>query len=144
MSSNIFSNPNIVDGPRKCLPSKCVTENGDQLSNKKAKTSKSLNSASAAWASKASANSISHHASVENIPEPVAHPRQQPQHGHILDLADDTDDELLMPALEDTEPVDWDNDDDDDESKSDLDDITELSAIYIFLLGVVSILKQKS
>jgi len=49
-----------------------------------------------------------------------------------------------MPALEDTEPVDWDNDDDDDESKSDLDDITELSAIYIFLLGVVSILKQKS
>ena len=38
MSSNISPNPNIVEGPRKRLPSKRVTENGDQLSNKKART----------------------------------------------------------------------------------------------------------
>jgi hypothetical protein len=83
MSFNISSNPNIVDGPRKRLPSKRVTENGDQLSNKKARTSntaKTLTNTSFAQASETSAKSdISHQASVEDIP-------------HILDLADDTGD----------------------------------------------------
>jgi hypothetical protein len=52
-----------------------------------------------------------------------------------------------MPALEDIEPIDWDNDDDDDDdndkSKSDLDDIIELSATYIVLLELLALLKQK-
>jgi len=39
MFSNISSNPNIVNGPWKCLLSKQVTENDDQLVNKKVKTS---------------------------------------------------------------------------------------------------------
>jgi hypothetical protein len=142
MSSTISSNPDIVDGPRKRLPSKRVTENGDLISNKKAKTSNAAKKTSNGTAASVqpSTKSVSRRASIEDISEPAAAPRPQPQAGRILEAADGTDDsdDPSMPALEDIEPVNWDSDDDDeddDNSKSDLDDTTELSMTYIVLLN---------
>src|SRR5258705_2629786 len=108
MSSTISSNPDIVDGPRKRLPSKRVTENGDLLSNKKVKISNVAKKTSNGTA--ASAKSVSRRASIEDIPEPAAAPHPQPQAGRILEAADGTDDsdDPSMPALEDVEPFNWD------------------------------------
>lgn len=131
MSLTISSNPDIVDGSCKCLPSKQVTENGDQLSNKKVKTSNSAKKTSDGTATpvQPSTKSVFHRASIEDIPEPAAAPHPQPQPGHILEAADGTNDSD-DPSMQDIEPVNWDSnsdDKDDDNSKSDLDDTTELS-----------------
>ena len=140
MSSTISSNHDIVNGPRKHLLSKRVTENGDQHSNKKMKTSNVTKKTSNSTAApvQPSTKSVSRQASIEDIPEPAAAPHSQPQPGHILEATDSTNDsdDPSMPALEDIEPINWDSDDeDDDNSKSDLDDTTELSMTYIVLLN---------
>jgi len=139
MSSTISSNPDIVNGPHKCLPSKCqwVTENGDQLSNKKVKTSNGT-----AAPVQPFTKSVFHQASIENIPEPAAAPSPQPQPDHILEATDGTND-----SDDPFEPVNWNSDNDDkdkDNSKFDLDDTTELSMTCIILLTaqLVSILKK--
>ena len=95
-----------------------------------------------------STKSVSRRAYIEDIPEPAAAPRPQPQAGRILEATDGTDD-LDDPSMPVLEPVNWnsddkDNDEDDDtdededngNSKSDLDDITELSTTYILLLEI--------
>ena len=95
MSSTISSNPDIVNSPRKRLPSKRVTENGDLLSNKKAKTSNTTKKTSDGRAEafvQLSTKSVPYRASIEDIPKPAAAPRSQAQAGRILEAADGTDD----------------------------------------------------
>ncbi len=126
MSSTTSQNPpDIIDGPRKRLPSKCVTENGDTFINKKAKTSRIMKNS---LGNKLSASNVSCRASVEDVVEPVLIPHSQPLHAdHVIKAADGSDDDSDddMPGLEDI-----DDDDDDDEAE---DDEAELHMICSFL-----------
>jgi hypothetical protein len=114
MSSTTSQNPlDIIDGPRKRQPTKRVTENGDTLANKRAKTS------AAARTSKVSTvSNNSHRASVEDVLEPALPSRPQLHLAErVLKAADGSDDDSFyddMPILEDIEAED---DDDDDEAE---------------------------
>jgi len=68
MTSLNFQNPpGIIDGPRKRQPSKCVTENGDDHINKKAKTTEAIK----ILLKVSTVSNNSRCASVKDIPEPV-------------------------------------------------------------------------
>ena len=130
MSSTTSQNPpDIIDGPRKCQPTKRVTENGDTLTNKRAKTS------AAAKKSKVSTvSNDSHRASVEDVLEPALPSRPQPHLAErVLEAADGSDDDGFyddMPILEDIEAEDDDEDDDEDDEAE--DDEAELGIFKSF------------
>ena len=124
--------PDIIDGPRKCQPSKRVTENSDIHTNKKAKTSVAVKK------SLGTPSDDAHRASVENVPEPVMIFRSQPLHtNRVLKAADGSDDDADdddMPGLEDIE----DNKDDDDEDENQPED-DEAELCMIFSLSQLSV-----
>ncbi|PPQ81292.1 hypothetical protein CVT26_015194 [Gymnopilus dilepis] len=126
------SNTDVVDGPRKRRPSERVTENGDPLVQKKAKTANNSSLPHAVKTTsgkKAStkASSQVHRATVEDIPEPPPVSRPQPQQpNRILEAADGSDEDIEMVNLPGLEPVsDEDEDEEADEEvegDSDVDD----------------------
>ena len=108
----------MVDGPCKCRPTERVTENGDPLVQKKAKTVKT---ASTNTKITSSTTTLSRRASIKDVVDPTPAPGSQPRHpDRILEAADGTDDHddtFGMPNLIDVE----DSDDEDEEEEEDED-----------------------
>lgn len=147
--------PDVVDGPRKRRPTERVTENGDPLVQKKAKTASStvnLKAASTRTTSSTStttkatgvkttkSTSRSRRASFEDIVEPAPAVRSQPRNPvRILEAADGSDDHnddyAGMPVLIDIdEGDDEDEEDEEDEDKPEdepEDDDAELGNLLV-------------
>jgi len=109
----------MVDGPRKRRPTEHVTENGDPLVQKKAKTVKTVSTNTKITSS---ITTLSRRASIEDVVDPTPAPGSQPRHpDRILeaaDGADDHDDTFGMPNLIDIEDSD---DEEEEEGKEDED-----------------------
>jgi hypothetical protein len=126
--------PDTVDGPRKRRPTEHVTENGDPLIQKKAKTMVTTNVKSSSTAKVTStttkATTLDRRASLQDVAEPTPVPGPQPHHSsRILEAADgsdDDDDTMGMPPLEDIEADDSDDEEDDDNKTEPEDDEAEL------------------
>ena len=117
----------MVDGPRKRRPTERVTDNGDPLVLKKAKTASIAKTTVQATKTTTTATTFSRRASIEDVAEPTAAPRPQPHHpSRILEATDgsdddDDDDTRGMPELEDVEADEEDSEDksEDDEPEDD-------------------------
>jgi len=140
--------PDVVDGPRKRRPTERVTNNGDPLVQKKARTTSSTvnlnlkatstgttatSTTKKATATSVKTTSFSRRASFEDIAEPAPAPPSQPRNtARILEAADGSDDDHIdaytgMPELIDVEESDdEDDDEDDDEEDEPEDDDAEL------------------
>jgi hypothetical protein len=97
-------------------PSKRVTENGDDHTNKKAKTTEAIK----ILLKVSTVSNNSRRASVKDIPEPVTTSYLQPHLAdHVLEAADSSDDDDIigMPGLEDIDDDDDDDDPEDDEAE---------------------------
>ncbi|KAH9166197.1 hypothetical protein EDB89DRAFT_2076115 [Lactarius sanguifluus] len=118
MPTTSNTNTDIVQGPRKRRPTERVTENGDPLARKKAKTTPrtSIN---------ARAIPIAPQPSIEEIPNPIRRPQPLLQHAHQSSGATDSGDKeanTAGPLASSTDAIEIDNrtdDDDDDNAWSD-------------------------
>ena len=104
------ANPDIINGPCKRHPTDRVTENGNPLVYKKAKTAATTrdtsgnNAPTPGGQSSATNPFMTRRASVEDISESVPAPCAQPRNpNHILEAADGSDDDADMPGLADEE-----------------------------------------
>jgi hypothetical protein len=130
----------MVDGPCKRRPTERVTENGDPLVQKKAKTAstntKITSSTTAQTKGTAGATTLSCHASIEDVVDPAPAPGSQPRHpGRILEAADGADDHdgtFGMPNLIDIEDSDDDDNDDNEDSEPE-DDDAELGMVSSYI-----------
>ena len=96
------SNHNATLGPRKRRPTERVTENGDLLARKRAKTSQL--------------------ATVEDVEDPVPPPLPQPCNPErILEAADGSDNDVELIDMPSLEAVD-DEDDEEEEAESEAED----------------------
>jgi hypothetical protein len=121
------SNPDIIDRPHKRHPTDRVTENGDPLVHKKAKTAATTsgtsgnNAPTPAGRSSANNPSMTRRASVEDISESAPTPRAQPHNpNHILEAADGSDDDADMPGLADESGKDSDHEEEPEDDDAEL------------------------
>ncbi len=122
---------NVVDGPRKRRPTERVTENGDPLVQKKAKTmtfgpQKVISANTKTTSTQTTKATLSRRASIEDAVEPTPAPGPQPRHpARILEAADDSDGghndfDIDMPELIDIEDDDEEADEDDEDDEAEL------------------------
>jgi hypothetical protein len=124
--------PHDTIGPRKRRPTERVTDNGDPLVQKKAKTASANANTSSVTATSTkstkkstmtSDSSLSRRASVEDVEELTPTPGPQPHHpGRILEAADGSDDDKDCVDMPPLEPIDVEDSDDEDDEENEDDD----------------------
>lgn len=139
--------PDTVDGPRKCCPTERVTENGDPLVQKKARTTNTKSTPTARVTSKSTitkATTLDRRASIEDVAEPTPVAGPQPHHSsRILEAADGSDndnDTRGMPGLEDIEAEN--SDDKEGEETEPEDDEAELGKLNYTICQSIQLIWQ--
>ncbi len=139
--------PDTVDGPRKRRPTERVTENGDPLVQKKARTTNTKSTPTARVTSKSTitkATTLDRRASIEDVAEPTPVAGPQPHHSsRILEAADgsdDDDDTRGMPGLEDIEAEN--SDDKEGEETEPEDDEAELGKLNYTICQSIQLIWQ--